>query len=57
MNPKLTSICDICLTRNLNAEDYENPVIENISQVMLYGFVGKKNTGNANPEALNQYLV
>lgn len=57
MNPKLTSICDICLTRNLNAEDYENPVIENISQVMLYGFVGKKNTGKFNLESLNQYLV
>lgn len=57
MNPKLTSICDICLTRNLNAEDYENPVIENISQVMLYGFVGKKNTGKLNLESLNQYLV
>ena len=42
MNPKLTSICDICLDRSLEAEDYENLVIENISQVMLYGFVGKE---------------
>ena len=30
MNPKLTSICDICLTRNLDAEDYENLVIEKV---------------------------
>lgn len=57
MNPRLTSICDICLTRNLDAEDYENPVIENISQVMLYGFVGKKNSGKVDPDTLNQYLV
>lgn len=57
MNPKLTSICDICLTRNLDAENYENPVIESISQVMLYGFLGKKNNGQIKTDSLNQYLV
>ncbi len=57
MNPKLTSICDICLTRNLDAKNYENPVIESISQVMLYGFLGKKNNGQIKPDSLNQYLV
>lgn len=57
MNPKLTSICDICLTRNLDAENYENPVVESISQVMLYSFVGKKNNGQIKPDSLNHYLV
>ena len=33
MNPKLTSICDICLTRNLDAENYENPNAQNGGQV------------------------
>lgn len=42
MNPKLTSICDICIQRNLNAADFENKVIQDISQVMLYSFEGKK---------------
>lgn len=57
MNPKLTSICDICLTRNLDAENYENPVVESISQVMLYSFVGKKNNGQIKPDSLKHYLV
>ena len=54
MNPKLTSICDICLDRSLEAEDYENLVIENISQVMLYGFVGKKSTPEIDLDTGNQ---
>ena len=57
MNPKLTSICDICLTRNLDAEKYENPVIEKVSQIMLYSFVGKKNTGKIDVVSLNHYFV
>ena len=57
MNPKLTSICDICLTRNLDAENYENPVVESISQVMLYSFVGKKNNGQIKPDSLKHYLI
>lgn len=57
MNPKLTSICDICLTRNLDAENYENPVVESISQVMLYSFVGKKNNSQIKPDSLKHYLV
>ncbi|QGY95910.1 HNH endonuclease [Lactobacillus johnsonii] len=57
MNPKLTSICDICLTRNLDAENYENPVVESISQVMLYSFVGKKNNGQIKPDSLKHYIV
>lgn len=57
MNPKLTSICDICLDRSLEAGDYENLVIENISQVMLYGFVGKKSTPEIDLDTGNHYLV
>lgn len=57
MNPKLTSICDICLARSLEPDNYENPVVENISQVMLYGFVGKKNTGCVDPNAVDSYIV
>lgn len=57
MNPKLTSICDICLDRSLEAEDYKNLVIENISQVMLYGFVGKKSTPEIDLDTVNHYLV
>lgn len=46
MNPKLTSICDICISRGLDAENYENKVIQDVAQVMLYGFLGKKITDN-----------
>ena len=47
MNPKLTSICDICITRNLNPEDYANDAVATFAQSLLYTFVGKK---EGNPE-------
>ncbi|QNQ84260.1 HNH endonuclease [Lactobacillus sp. PV037] len=55
LNPQLTSICDICLMRNLDPEDYENPVIQEIAQNMLYGFLGKKSE-KVNLEKMH-YLV
>ena len=42
MNPKLTSICDICITRNLNPEDYANDAVATFAQNLLYTFVGAK---------------
>lgn len=42
MNPKLTSICDICITRNLNPEDYANDAVATFAQSLLYTFVGAK---------------
>lgn len=42
MNPKLTSICDICITRNLNPEDYANDAVAAFAQSFLYTFVGAK---------------
>lgn len=41
MNPKLTSICDICLQRGKNAEDFCNNPIEIFAKALLYTFVGK----------------
>ena len=40
MNPKLTSICDICRTRNLNPEEYSNNAVSTFAQSLLYTFVG-----------------
>lgn len=40
MNSKLTSICDICITRNLNPEDYSNNAVSTFAQSLLYTFVG-----------------
>lgn len=48
MNPKLRSICDICLERNLNPEDYANEVIATFAQALLYGYRGKEGTGEHN---------
>ena len=42
MNPKLTSICDICLMRDLKPEDYANETVATVAQSLLYIFVGKK---------------
>lgn len=47
MNPKLTSICDICLMRDLKPEDYANETVATFAQSLLYIFVGKK---EGNPE-------
>ncbi|WP_342590240.1 HNH endonuclease signature motif containing protein [Lactobacillus colini] len=46
MNPKLTSICDICISRGLDPQDYDNKVIQDVAQVMLYGFLGKRTSSN-----------
>lgn len=41
MNPKLTSICDICLQRGENVEDFSNGTVETFAKALLYNFVGK----------------
>lgn len=46
INPKLTSICDICLTRGLDPNKYENKVVQDVALVMLYGYEGKKTDSN-----------
>ena len=48
INPKLRSICDICLERGLSAEDYANDVIATFAQALLYGYRGKAGTGEHN---------
>lgn len=40
VNPKLTSICDICLQRGRQAQDYGNDAIATFAQNLLYTFVG-----------------
>ena len=42
INPKLTSICDICLQRGEKAENFGNSTIETFTKTLLYSFVGKK---------------
>lgn len=42
INPKLTSICDICLQRGEKAENFGNSTIETFAKTLLYSFVGKK---------------
>lgn len=46
MNPKLTSICNICLSRGLDPSKFENKVIQDIALIMLYGYEGKKTDSN-----------
>ena len=46
MNPKLTSICNICLSRGLDPNKFENKVIQDIALIMLYGYEGKKTDSN-----------
>ncbi|WEV70965.1 HNH endonuclease signature motif containing protein [Lactobacillus sp. ESL0785] len=41
MNPKLTSICDICLQRGQDANDFANLAVQTFAQGLLYTFVGK----------------
>lgn len=52
INPKLTSICDICIQRQLNPEDYSNNIVQIFAQTLLYTFVGQ-NTKKEN----NHYIV
>lgn len=46
MNPKLASICDICISRQLDPENYSNKVIQDFALTVLTGFWGKKTTSN-----------
>lgn len=46
INPKLTSICDICIKRGLNPNDFKNKVIQDVALIMLYGYEGKKTESN-----------
>lgn len=41
MNPKLTSICDICIQRGEQAENYANDAVNTFAQTLLYTFVGQ----------------
>lgn len=51
MNTRLTSVCDICLQRGQEAENYENQVVSTFANALLYSFRGKE-TGqeDSNPE-------
>lgn len=40
MNPKLTSICDICIQRGEIAEKFANSSVNTFAQTLLYTFVG-----------------
>ncbi|TDG78141.1 hypothetical protein C5L33_000204 [Lactobacillus pasteurii] len=41
MNPKLTSICDICIQRGLDPEEYANDTVATFAKALLYAFIGK----------------
>ncbi|WEV37083.1 HNH endonuclease signature motif containing protein [Lactobacillus sp. ESL0677] len=41
MNPKLTSICDICLQRGQDASDFANSAVQIFAQGLLYTFEGR----------------
>lgn len=51
MNPKLTSICDICIQRGMKAEDFANSSINTFAQALLYTFIGR------NGEENNQWAI
>ena len=40
INPKLTSICDLCRQRGLVPEDYGNPVVKIFAENLLFAFAG-----------------
>lgn len=44
MNLKLTSICDICIQRGEEPENYENSTVEIFAKSLLYTFWGKSAT-------------
>lgn len=48
VNPKLTSICDICIQRGENPEEFANSSINTFAQTLLYTFVGLSGEGNDN---------
>lgn len=41
INPKLTSICDICIQRGEQAENYANDTVNIFAQTLLYTFIGQ----------------
>lgn len=49
MNPKLTSICDICLARGEQAEKFANATVETFAKTLLYSYVGKEGADNPEP--------
>lgn len=51
INPKLTSICDICIQRQLDPEDYSNNTVKIFAQTLLCTYVGQDS------EIKDQYLV
>lgn len=52
VNPKLTSICDICLARGLKPEKYANDAVATFAKTLLYTFVGKSGADEAKPHFL-----
>lgn len=50
VNSKLTSICDICIQRNLDPNNFENKVIEELTKISLYGYEGKKASSKSTNE-------
>ncbi|MBA1392452.1 HNH endonuclease [Lactobacillus sp. XV13L] len=40
VNPRLTSICDLCIQRGEDPEDFANSAVETFAQCLLYTFVG-----------------
>lgn len=46
INPKLTSICDICLQRGEKAEEYANQTVEVFAKTLLYSYTGKETKEN-----------
>ncbi|MCJ2172708.1 HNH endonuclease [Lactobacillus kefiranofaciens] len=54
MNPKLTSICDICLMRGLDPHDYSNYAVATFAQSLLYTYEGKKDDAPVKPNWIVQ---
>ncbi|MDE6492549.1 MAG: HNH endonuclease [Lactobacillus sp.] len=53
INPKLTSICDICLQMRKKAEDYANSTVKTFAQALLYTYVGKNNDDDSEDYLVN----
>ncbi|BDR59850.1 HNH endonuclease [Lactobacillus xylocopicola] len=48
VNPRLTSICDLCIQRGENPEDFANETVSVFAQCLLYSFIGKSGEDVAN---------
>lgn len=46
INPKLTSICDICIQRGERPEDYKNGSVEIFAKTLLYNFTGQASSNS-----------